>query len=184
MQLKTCTQGFIMYQQHEKVVINAVYRCGKTPTDSDFEDYVHEGMWIYIEYYRRYRDPIITEAEVTKFNRLAGYFVYLDLRRAVSKEWRGQQQRGDSLEELTMNGDEPAASKRSEETVELRAAFNLLWDRLNERERSVLSLRYIRALTNREIAIVLGLSPSYVGEIRCSIQAKWRALEEESEDKD
>ncbi|WP_196246637.1 sigma-70 family RNA polymerase sigma factor [Lacticaseibacillus zhaodongensis] len=170
-----------MYEEHKKVVINAVYRCNKTPQDSDFEDYIQEGMWIYIEYFRRYRDPIISEDEVIKFNRLAGRFVYLDLRRHMNRERRGQQLAGNSLEELTLNGDEPAASRRSEETVEMRSQVNQLWEVLNDRERSVLSLRYIRCLSNREIGLVMGLSSSYVGAIRRSIQAKWLTLESESE---
>ena len=62
--------GFDFFLAHQGVVYGALARLGIHRGRSDFQDWRDEGMLVYLNYFNRYREPLVDETAIAKFNKL------------------------------------------------------------------------------------------------------------------
>lgn len=161
--------GFELYLKHKGVVINAVARLTIPRSATNWEDFVHDGMLVYVQYYVHYRDPLNDDQAVAKFNRLAGKFVYLTLLRQLL-----QAKRHAEIEAQAVRLDQPVQVVEDQMTaVQSRELFSQLYARLTPHEREVLILKYYDQLSDAEVARRTHMSASRVRTLRNYIVVKY-----------
>ena len=157
-------------QAHKGVIYHALYRLGIRRHRGDFDDWLQEATIFYINYYCSYQDARVTLTDITKFNRLAGHFVYLNLldkvrvlqRRAEIAPLVSSDLPSGSLRDFAAPGDTQLDAERHE-------FYDQLLSTLHAHERDVLQLRY-RGLNNTEVAATLGLSRYQIIRIMRKVQ--------------
>ena len=77
--------GFDFFLAHQGVVYGALARLGIHRGRSDFQDWRDEGMLVYLNYFNRYREPLVDETAIAKFNKLAWRFVFLTMMQRLQK---------------------------------------------------------------------------------------------------
>ncbi|MHA3065326.1 sigma-70 family RNA polymerase sigma factor [Lacticaseibacillus saniviri] len=164
-------EGFNLYLRNKGVVYGALARLAIPRNSPSYEDEVHDGIEIYVDYYVKYRDPVVTEAEQRKFNKLAGTFVYKTLLKHRMMQYRRSQIAPVVSEEASakLTAHEYLAS----DIVQTNSLVTLLYAQLTPVERQVLILRYYDQLSNVEIMAQLGLSKQRVSAIRKQIAKKY-----------
>lgn len=169
--------GFTLFLEHQAVVYGALAKLGVRPHHSDFQDWRDEGMLVYLNYFKRYRDPLCDEAAITKFNKLAWRFVFLTLMQRMQKVRHRRE-----LEEVPANAvvlqttTVAAAHASMEQAVELKLQVRQLEAILTPMERKVLCLR-LAGLVDAGIAGELQVSRQRVLKVRKQIQAKYRQID-------
>jgi RNA polymerase sigma factor (sigma-70 family) len=166
------TDAFAFYLAHKGVVVNAVKRVHPS---HDFEDYVEEGMLYYINYFNQYQPDTTDPADVVKFNRLAGYFVYQNLVSAAQAARRHATIEAATAQQVPT--DVPDAYLAMWQAPEAAETLSALIVQLTPREQAVLKALLV-ATPIRNIATQLAISPHRVYVLRQQIQAKYRALTE------
>ena len=56
--------GFDFFLAHQGVVYGALARLGIHRGRSDFQDWRDEGMLVYLNYFNRYREPLVDETAI------------------------------------------------------------------------------------------------------------------------
>lgn len=175
--MRNAETGFGLYLANAGVVHAAVRRLQVWPGQADYDDLVEEGMLIYVAYYQRYRDPVRTQAERIKFNKLAGLFVYYGLLKIVTRE-----QRRPAVHERSARREPPADSdpqdwlvKSLDEGAEV-ALLARLRRQLTPREQAVFETMVDQAFTRAETRAYLGLSQSNLTNVLRRIHAKYQTL--------
>ncbi|KRM86966.1 sigma-70 family RNA polymerase sigma factor [Lacticaseibacillus thailandensis] len=141
---------------HMPVLYAALHRLHILPQHADYDDLLQEARLVYIKYYCRYHDPRTTPTEITKFNRLAGHFVYLNLLAKLRTQWRRAEIA--PQEPLMYWNEERFPSQVDlQGDYERQEFFATLLTTLHAQERDVVQLRR-HGLNNTEVASLLGLS--------------------------
>jgi len=167
--------GFALFLQHRGVVYGALARMAVPRSDNNYDDLVHDGMLLYVDYYVKYREPLSTPEAVLKFNRLAGYFIYKTLI-SRAKDLHRRQQIAFTVDTDSLAKNEPDSAFLASDRLQTNNLITLLYTALTPIERQVLLLRFFDQLKDIEIANQLAISHQRVGRIRKQIIIKYQAL--------
>ncbi|WP_125702277.1 helix-turn-helix domain-containing protein [Lacticaseibacillus daqingensis] len=177
----TLAAGFALSLKHRGVLHTALARVGLRRSDPDYPDYLQDAHIIYAEYYVTYDAPPRTHAALIKFNRLAGFFIYLRLMQKRSRARTHEQGLATYRRDLdqTLRAQTVAAAALADNTridqLNRTIALTTLWATATPRERRVLALRASGA-NDRAIARTLHLTPRSVGRIRQHLAERYTAL--------
>lgn len=168
--------GFDFFLAHQGVVYGALARLGIHRGRSDFQDWRDEGMLVYLNYFNRYREPLVDETAIAKFNKLAWRFLFLTLMQRLQKAQHRRE-----LENVPANTTHIQTTTLAMAPGSLQQALELKWQLqqlhrlLTPMERHVLQLR-LSGLSDAAIAAQLHVSRQRILQVRKRVQAKYRAL--------
>ena len=151
--------GFDFFLAHQGVVYGALARLGIHRGRSDFQDWRDEGMLVYLNYFNRYREPLVDETAIAKFNKLAWRFVFLTLMQRLQKAQHRRE-----LENVPANTTHIQTTTLAMAPGSLQQALELK-----------LQLR-LSGLSDAAIAAQLQVSRQRILQVRKRVQAKYRAL--------
>ncbi|WP_179393876.1 hypothetical protein [Lacticaseibacillus absianus] len=174
-------EGLILSLENEGVLHNALTRVGLPRSHPDYDDYLQDARLIYAQYYAHYGTPLDTPSEREKFNRLAGWFVFLRLikRRGQLRAHRTrladyQTEEFAALRTLAIAAIDVTDTPLIDQLA-MSEAMTKLWRTASDPERTLLRLRAI-GLSDREIAPLIALTPRSVGRMRKRLAQRYHDL--------
>lgn len=168
--------GFKLYQENPGVVKAAVYRAGIRRFHHDYDDWLERGLLLYIEYYQHYYDPLVTPADIIKFNHLAGHAIYWQIRRELGAEIQRHSMTAATIDDILATSQEPQILTTVGPHTDIITYCKQLWVQLTVREQQIFMLLYRNELPNRAIADQLNVSLVTVTRARSSIRRKYRHI--------
>ncbi|WP_054680717.1 hypothetical protein [Lacticaseibacillus sharpeae] len=99
-----------MFTHNTRVIHKAIARLHVHPATELYSELFGIGSEAYINYLRHFEDPLETEVQIERFNRIAGSIIYRVLLRTLQRTQRNQAKfNNTNLEDLVYNGHEPRA---------------------------------------------------------------------------
>ncbi|WP_164847979.1 sigma-70 family RNA polymerase sigma factor [Lacticaseibacillus hulanensis] len=156
-----CTEEEL-FRQNRGVIYHAVYRLGVKPRTELADELFAQGSEIYLRMLRRYHDPLDSDDDIRRFNRITGDIVFKALLRQQQTTKRNWQKfNATPLDSLVSKGLEPVHEEIPDSAL-LDFRFSDFTAKLSPRDLQVLYYKYTTELTNQQIAKRIHVSEATV----------------------
>jgi hypothetical protein len=152
-----------MFIRSQPVLHKAIARLGVKQNTELYDELFAAASEFYLNWLNRYTDPLETELDRERCNRLAGNIIYKQLLKIQVKTRRNWAKFNQcDLDDLVMNGNEPVSSLSIPGDGLVSFDAHRLLDHLSYTDLRILNLLLQGRYTNRKIAARLDLSEATV----------------------